>query len=125
MLTTSALARDVQYISHYTDSSFTIAETCYQHAVLILDTGVVKWQVSHVRDLHSEAMQALVDTAPAIIVIGSGRHASILPQDVYSVPLAQGIGLEIMATRSACRCYNILLEEGRRVTAALLPAGTV
>ncbi|MEL6220164.1 MAG: Mth938-like domain-containing protein, partial [Pseudomonadota bacterium] len=42
-----------------------------------------------------------------------------LPADVRQAIEAAGIGVEVMSTPSACRTYNVLLSEGRRVACAL------
>lgn len=112
------------HISHYTDDSFTLAGQTYPHPIVLRNDGTVAtWQVQCVADLDRAAMQTLIDTAPSIIVIGLGRQRVQLPQWLWAMPLTQNIGLEVMDTRSACHCCNLLLEEGRSFTAALLPAG--
>jgi uncharacterized protein len=46
-----------------------------------------------------------------------------VPYRVLAPALERGIGVEVMATAAACRTYNVLLGEGRRVVALLLPMG--
>lgn len=50
-----------------------------------------------------------------------GAEIAPLDRDLRAALEAAGIGVEIMATPPACRTYNVLLAEGRRIGAALLP----
>ncbi|MCB1367058.1 MAG: Mth938-like domain-containing protein [Rhodobacteraceae bacterium] len=56
-----------------------------------------------------------------VLLVGTGADIAPLPTDQRRALEAAGIGVEVMATPSACRTYNVLLAEGRRVAAALLP----
>jgi uncharacterized protein len=55
------------------------------------------------------------------IVFGTGEQLAYLPADLRRSLDDAGIGAEVMATPTACRSYNILASEGRRVAVALLP----
>lgn len=59
--------------------------------------------------------------APEVVLIGTGSEQHFLPRDVTRGLLDLGIGVEAMSTQAAARTYNILMAEGRRVVAALLP----
>ncbi|HUH87576.1 MAG TPA: MTH938/NDUFAF3 family protein [Pusillimonas sp.] len=59
--------------------------------------------------------------APEVLLIGTGSKQHLLPASVTGELLAMGIGVEFMSTQAAARTYNILMAEGRRVVAALLP----
>lgn len=59
--------------------------------------------------------------APEVLLIGTGKKQHLLPPETTSEFLAMGIGVESMSTQAAARTYNILMAEGRRVVAALLP----
>ena len=57
------------------------------------------------------------------ILLGTGADLRHAPKGFREALEAAGIGVEVMKTSSACRTYNVLVSEGRRVAAALLPAG--
>jgi len=59
--------------------------------------------------------------APEVVLIGTGVHQHFLAPDLLDPLLALGAGIETMSTQAAARTYNILMAEGRRVVAALLP----
>ncbi|MDP2740289.1 MAG: Mth938-like domain-containing protein [Pseudorhodobacter sp.] len=55
-----------------------------------------------------------------VLLIGMGDEIAALPGPFRAALEAAGIGVEVMATPAACRTYNVLLAEGRRIAAALL-----
>lgn len=55
------------------------------------------------------------------ILLGTGQDLVYAPKAFREALEAAGIGVEVMKTESACRTYNVLVSEGRRVVAALLP----
>ena len=69
------------------------------------------------------------DTAPLlalagdvdVLFVGTGAEIAHIPPDLRAALEEVGIGVEIMSSPAACRTYNVLLSEGRRVAAALLP----
>jgi uncharacterized protein len=71
----------------------------------------------------------LADTAPLlalrgkvdVIFVGTGAEMAHLPPALRSALEGAGIGVEPMNTPAACRTYNVLLSEGRRVALAALP----
>ena len=58
-----------------------------------------------------------------VLLLGFGRDMSPVPKAFRTALEAAGIGVEPMNTPAACRTYNVLLGEGRRIAAALLPVG--
>lgn len=73
----------------------------------------------------------LVDTAAPlaligridVLLLGMGVDLSPVPREFRMALEAAGIGVEPMNSPAACRTYNVLLGEGRRIAAALLPVG--
>lgn len=66
--------------------------------------------------------ETLLETASDIDVlfIGTGKDIAHIPEELRTALENAGIGVELMATPTACRTYNVLLSEGRRIGAALL-----
>lgn len=56
-----------------------------------------------------------------VLLLGLGAEVAIVPRAWREVLEAAGIGVEPMNTPAACRTYNVLLGEGRRIAAALIP----
>ena len=72
-------------------------------------------------DALAEAdFERLLETSPEIVLLGTGATQRF-PHPRLTAPLHRArVGLEVMDTRAACRTYNILVAEGRNVTAALI-----
>lgn len=56
-----------------------------------------------------------------VLFVGTGGEIAHLPQNMRSRLEAMGLGVEVMNSPAACRTYNVLLSEGRRVALAVLP----
>jgi len=56
-----------------------------------------------------------------VLLIGTGPDIAPIPAGLREPLEAAGVGVEIMSSPAACRTYNMLLSEGRRVGVALLP----
>lgn len=70
--------------------------------------------------LDASDFAALLQASPEIVLLGTGTIQRF-PQPAVVAPLINAnVGLEVMDTRAACRTYNILVAEGRSVTAALI-----
>lgn len=80
---------------------------------------VTDWTDEAPHALSLEHLEPAIDLDPEIILIGTGVEA-LLPDVGLMAALAERrIGVEIMTTPSACRTYNVLIHEGRRVAVAL------
>lgn len=71
--------------------------------------------------LDAQSLSPKPVDAPEVILIGTGARQHFLASEVTRELQNMGIGIETMDTRAAARTYNILMAEGRRVIAALLP----
>jgi len=58
-----------------------------------------------------------------VVLIGTGAAIAPIPAVLRDTLESAGLGVEIMASATACRTYNVLLSEGRRIAVALLPSG--
>lgn len=58
-----------------------------------------------------------------VLFVGTGAEIAYLPADFRTALEGAGLGVEPMSSPAAARTYNVLLGEGRRVAAALLPVG--
>jgi uncharacterized protein len=58
-----------------------------------------------------------------VLFLGTGKEIAHAPAEFRAALEAAGIGVEVMNSPAACRTYNVLLSEGRRIALAVLPAG--
>lgn len=107
---------DAKPVDGYGPGFFRIGGEVFEGAVLVLPSGIALWGGFD----DTDALVAAVGTVD-VIFVGTGPDMAHLPADFRAAMEAAGIGAEPMASPAACRTYNILLSEGRRVGLALLP----
>jgi len=81
---------------------------------------VPDWPPRRIEDVTDAHLQALLDMDPEVVLLGTGEATRFPPARVFAMFQSRGIGLEVMDTRSACRTYNVLASELRRVVAGLM-----
>lgn len=113
---------DAQVIQRYGPGGFTISGEVHRGAVLVTPSAVAPWRTGapeQWQDADLAPVLALVPL-PEILLIGSGATMVRLPERLRAALKARGIGCDTMDTGAACRTYNILLADGRRVAAVLV-----
>ena len=113
----------VQVIRTYGPGRFLISDREWREPVLLTPTVTTPWNVTRAEELSLASLAALND-APVpteLLVLGCGARAIFVPPVLRAELKAAGLALEVVDTGSACRIYNVLLAEGRRVAAALIP----
>lgn len=78
------------------------------------------WNCATFDDLTAEHFSQLAALSPELVIFGSGERIRFPKPQWLETLFAQRIGLETMDTQAACRTYNFLAGEGRRVILALL-----
>lgn len=89
--------------------------------VLLPDGPVLQWSVSGFDQIDEASIAGLLGHQPEIVLLGTGARQRFPHPRIGAALSAARIGLDVMDTPAACRTYNILAAEGRRVLAALLP----
>lgn len=90
--------------------------------VVAADRVLEGWAAGDIATLTEAETAPLLDWKPEILLLGSGASFRF-PDRAALAPLYRaGVGVEVMDTKAACRTYNILLAEGRRVVAAIVVA---
>ncbi|HSQ80406.1 MAG TPA: Mth938-like domain-containing protein [Casimicrobiaceae bacterium] len=92
----------------------------YRAGVVILPDRIIGgWAPAGFDALLAEDFARLLAPEPEIVLLGTGARQRF-PHPRLLAPLIEArIGVEVMDTRAACRTFNILVAEGRRVAAAL------
>ena len=109
---------DAQPIGSYGPDFFRIGDDKIAAPALVHAKGATLWG-----GLDDPAKVIKLAAEIDFILLGTGAELRNAPKGFRETLEAAGIGVEIMKTSSACRTYNVLLSEGRRVAVALLPAG--
>lgn len=78
------------------------------------------WDCNCFEQLSPEHFARLAESRPELVIFGSGERLRFVKPALMRALIELHIGVETMDTLAACRTYNILAGEGRRVIAALL-----
>ena len=109
-------------IRSYTPGELCIGEQTFSDAVIIDAQGKVHaWSPAPVETVTLASLGPALDANPELVVLGTGNIQRFPSAHLYADVLRLGIGLEAMTTAAACRTWNLLISDGRRVAAALIP----
>lgn len=109
------------YIQSVTRDSILIGGTSYNGSIIVsADSMVTGWMPRPIAELQLEDFQAALDLEPEVILFGTGSSHRFAGNRLVTTIMSRGVGFEVMATAAACRTYNVLMAEDRRVVAALL-----
>jgi uncharacterized protein len=94
----------------------------HRGSLLMLPSGIWAWSVTEPSGITAEALATVTAEADRIglLLIGTGVERWPLPVELMQLFAAHGISAETSRTGQAANTYNMLLDEGRRVAAALI-----
>ena len=107
-------------IRSYSDGEISVNEKTVTESVVITPDIIQPWAPRNINDLASEHVDLLIELNPEVVIIGTGPDLVFPPAGLMARLQTRGIGTEVMANNAACRTFNILLAEDRRVVVALL-----
>lgn len=111
----------VQYLfTGYDSEHVAVNGIAYRQSLVVLPEELITPWAEAWSTLRSEDFDVLTLRAPEIVLLGTGRRQRFPSPGMYKGLIKARIGVEVMDTQAACRTYNILAAEGRRVAAALL-----
>lgn len=97
----------------------------HNNVLLTVERAIRDWRLEDIDELDESALEAILEDAPEMIVVGTGWKAVFPSRELVFALARRGIGFETMDTPAACRTFNILINEGRRAAAALIVNGPV
>lgn len=121
---TPLVRQGAQIIQSYKPGKFKISGRSYHSPVIVRESGTEEWSAPNdVADLQIEHFSLLADSdaAPDVVLLGTGEKLVFPPVQLRLDLRQEGLNVEIMDSGAASRTYNVLMAEGRRVVAALLP----
>ena len=96
----------------------------FRRSVIVTPERLVSdWPPQTFGDLVESHFAVIAGLEPEIVLLGTGVRQRFPRPSLLRPLLARGVGVEVMDTAAACRTYNIVMLEGRRVAAALLLLG--
>jgi len=103
------------------DGQITVGEQIYRRSLILTPERVIPdWRPGGYEEITEQDFDVVLSLQPEIILLGTGPTLCFPPAKLSAGILATGTGFEVMDTAAACRTYNILLSEKRKVIAALL-----
>jgi len=110
----------VNLIRAYSASELRIGERIVVGSCIVTaDTLITDWRPAAPDELGVSELEPLLALSPQIVLLGAAAGANTAPPSVRALLASQGIAWEVMELGAACRTFNILVQEERRVAAAL------
>jgi uncharacterized protein len=114
-------AEDAHVITRQEPGRFWVDGQAHEgHLVVPWQGDIRPWTVTGFEDLDESAFAALLAHGPELVIFGSGGRLRFPPAAWTRALIDARVGIETMDTAAACRTYNVLASERRRVVAALL-----
>ena len=99
-----------------------IGHECFRGTLIVsADQLITGWPPSVMEQLQEQHLQALFDLRPELVLLGTGNKQIFLPPRLMVKFYQNNVGIEVMTTDAACRTFNVLVSEGRKVVAAPMP----
>ncbi|HEX7965965.1 MAG TPA: Mth938-like domain-containing protein [Gammaproteobacteria bacterium] len=115
------IGRDTKVIRAYAPGRVNVNDALLTRSFVVAPDRLVEdWPPQRFEELTAEHLQAALALEPEILLIGTGAKQQFLPAELMAALSKSGMGLEVMDTAAACRTYNVLLSEDRKVVAAIL-----
>ncbi len=92
----------------------------YEQSLILLPDEVRHWPVTTFEAITEGHFQELAALPAELVLLGTGDRLRFPHPRLTAIVMGAGRGFEVMSTQAACRTYNILLAEDRRVACALL-----
>lgn len=117
----SSTTQQYQTVTGYDASGVEINAQRFDHSLIVMpEVPPRPWNVARFEDLAAEHFEQIAGDKPDVVVLGTGeRQRFVHPRLVASLS-AMRVGVECMDSHAACRTYNILMGEGRKVTLVLI-----
>jgi uncharacterized protein len=108
------------FIRAYEPGEIRIGERAVRTNCIVTADQVMEWPVMSLATMKLDDLEPIIALKPEIVILGSGPTQQFPDAALLGAVLSRGIGCEVMNTGAACRTYNVLVGEDRRVVAALV-----
>lgn len=115
------LTQHESYIQSYDNTQITINNVCYHQTLLVTAKQVITtWPIHDINQLDTSHLLLVMQQQPEIVILGCGEKQQLPNSTILQFFAEHQTGIEIMNTGAACRTFNILQAENRRVVAILI-----
>ena len=117
----STSTQHYQTVTAYDDAGVEINAVRFSHSLIVLpEAAPVNWAVTSFDSLTPEHFAQIDALSPDVVILGTGARQRFIHPRLVAALTARRIGVECMDNQAACRTYNILMAEGRKVALALI-----
>lgn len=107
-------------VRSYSDTELCIGDQRVQHSCLVTaERLITEWPPKSFAELAPAHLEAIFALDPEVVLLGTGPIQRFAPPEMRGEFVRRRIGLEVMQLGAACRTFNVLVQEERRVLAAL------
>ncbi|MBI2295089.1 MAG: Mth938-like domain-containing protein [Betaproteobacteria bacterium] len=106
--------------SGYGTDYVAVNDVRYEKSVVVTPREITEWNVRGFEALTEADFAFVAGLGAEIVIFGTGGSQRFPRPELVRALVVAGVGLEVMDSRAACRTYNILAAEGRKVVAAIL-----
>jgi uncharacterized protein len=111
---------NVNVIRSYSSEELRIGERSVRSSCIVTaDALIADWPPTTLDELEVNHLEPILELRPELVLLGTGAQQRFAPAEIRSAFATRGIGIEAMALGPACRTFNILVQEERRVAAVL------
>lgn len=117
----ASTTRQYQTVTAYDDSGVEINAERYAYSLIVMpETAPRAWDVANFEALTAAHFEQIEADKPDVVILGTGERQRFVHPRLIASLSARHIGVESMDSKAACRTYNVLMGEGRKVTLALI-----
>ncbi|MFQ5955260.1 MAG: Mth938-like domain-containing protein [Kiloniellales bacterium] len=119
---TPPAGRGRQIIERYGAGRFRIAGVDHVGSVLVFPWRTLAWSVAQIDQLTTAGLAPVLEASASVelLLLGTGPRMEAMPTGLHEALRGAGVKVEAMDTGAACRTFNVLVAEERRVAAALI-----
>lgn len=113
-------APGVNLIRSYSAEEVRIGEHSIRSSCIVTaDSLITDWEPATLDAVTADHLEPIMALRPELVLLGTGARQRFAPSFIRAAFVARGVGLESMDLGAACRTFNILVQEERRVAAVL------
>jgi uncharacterized protein len=117
----ATLTQQYQTVTAYDDEGVEFNAQRFTTSLIVLpEVQPVPWPVRQFDDLSTEHFEQIAATLPDVVILGTGNKQRFVHPKLIGSLTSKHKGVECMDNQAACRTYNILMAEGRKVALALI-----
>lgn len=114
---------DLYLFTAHGEGYVTVNDRQFRQPLVVTSQGIrTDWPAKDLASLEPAHFSYFLDIKPEVLLLGTGARQQFARPELYRDLIQAGIAIEFMDTPAACRTYNILVAEDRKVVAAVLPS---